>query len=75
MYQTYLAMLGNKSMSVYEMNFKTHKTNCVFSCLIFEYLWQCFFFPTAKAYLHADNTLSLQYIERLYRGSVLYLLN
>lgn len=42
MYQTYLAILGNKSMSIYEMNFKSHKTNCVFSCLIFEYLWQCF---------------------------------
>lgn len=56
--RTYLAMLGNKSMSVYEMNFKSHETNCVFSCLIFEYLWQCFFFfpSTAKACLHADNT-------------------
>lgn len=42
MYRTYLAILGNKSVSVYEMNFKSHKTNCVFSCLICEYLWQCF---------------------------------
>lgn len=48
MYRTYLAILTNKSMSVYEMNFKSHKTNCVFSCLIFEYLWQCLFSPLQK---------------------------
>lgn len=48
MYRTYLAIVGNKSVSVYEMNFKSHKANCVFSCLICEYLWQCSSPPLEK---------------------------
>lgn len=77
MYRTYLAILGNKSVLVYEMNFKSHKTNCVFSCLICEYSGSAFPPPppTGKACLCVDNALCLQYIGRLHSPSGSYLLN
>lgn len=75
MYRTYLVILSNKSVSVYEMDFKSQKTNCVFSCLICECLWQCFFPPTGKACLCVDNALCPQRVGSLRSPSGSYLLN
>jgi len=48
MYRTYLAIRGNKSMSVYEMNFKSHKIIVCF-LVLFSSISGSAFFPHCKS--------------------------